>query len=457
MSSCHMNSEGALVFANLTSSSSVSSSRRSVGQSTPVLQNDSVSNTVETDYGPMDDNDGWSDNGGLVEDYDDPMDQAEGGILEPQAEEAAPPVNGKSSNHMAKAVSFNPLALLDPYDPVMAEQSKPVKRDKRTYRVRKGTLLSRKQSTLLAAKGTKTISQPDVTHKELLDWLYPEKSKQFIAIGNAFSSVYKSRKKSGYYYTPTDEFVQNDPVMQNGLDENEGWGEDSNEPIGNDFDEGNGYGGGYFNDGVSDYGDFDDGDVGADIPPDDLTVRVENALSDAGLSMTDTSASGMLSQGTLAYRNQFENLCRQHIKNFMRGAETYARETNLSRRVSEWTARLEPLLHEQDMRPEFDIHAYSDRALQRVAQKSSKGTPNAGNTENESVNTVHFSDVVQGESSYEVGRMFLACLQLANLGNLDFSQKKDSISDFDVNMLNSKSNRLQISEYRAPSVGHQHM
>ena len=205
-----------------------------------------------------------------------------------------------------------------------------------------------------------------------------------------------------------------------------------------------------------------------------------------GAATTDLSRSG--------YTNTFENLCRQHISNFMKGAEDYARETNLSRRVSAWTLRLEPLLLEQESRPVFDIHEYSDKALSlvsskvrvkvEVAEEHENSTENerSATLEDDDDTTVNFSDVVGGESNVEVCRIFLACLQLANLGNLSFDQlsaggtgvgsnttgkgvnsKKapsastcskttKDISDFSVHLLDHDSNRLNIDTYRAPSA-----
>ena len=91
-------------------------------------------------------------------------------------------------------------------------------------------------------------------------------------------------------------------------------------------------------------------DIFQDID-EDMARRVEEALNE-GLSQ---------SQG-----NTYESICRQHIDSFMRGAEQYARETQLSKRVTDWTNRLEPMLRAQEDAPEFDIHTYSDLVLNEV-------------------------------------------------------------------------------------------
>ena len=64
----------------------------------------------------------------------------------------------------------------------------------------------------------------------------------------------------------------------------------------------------------------------------------------------------------------FEELCRAHLRAFARGAEKYAAETQLSRRVGDWQSRLSPLLEEEEKRPEFDIHLYGDRIMQTVME-----------------------------------------------------------------------------------------
>ncbi|CAM9680455.1 unnamed protein product, partial [Laminaria digitata] len=62
----------------------------------------------------------------------------------------------------------------------------------------------------------------------------------------------------------------------------------------------------------------------------------------------------------------YQDLCRSHIEAFMRGTEKYAHETQLSRRVSAWQEKLEPLMQRQK-RQVFDIHVYGQSVLKRVA------------------------------------------------------------------------------------------
>lgn len=152
---------------------------------------------------------------------------------------------------------------------------------------------------------------------------------------------------------------------------------------------------------------------------DELARRVELALCE-GFSQSQS--------------NSYEMLCRRYIDNFMRGAEQYARETNLSRRVNEWTSKLEPQLRAQEEAPVFDIHEYSDKVLTQLSNMDVASKENG---------TVSFTECVQGKSSAEVCRVFLACLQLANTGNLEvvptFPASSDAGSASQVLQSKSKS------------------
>ena len=132
-------------------------------------------------------------------------------------------------------------------------------------------------------------------------------------------------------------------------------------------------------------------------------------------------------------------------------------ETQLSKRVTEWTMRLEPILQAQEEATPFDIHDYSAKVLKTVDQvihehqdeKRYKAT-------SDDAGKVSFREVVVGENSAEVCRMFLACLQLANLGNVivesniteDGSMARN---DFGLRLITT-AKKQDIEKFRAPSV-----
>ena len=99
-------------------------------------------------------------------------------------------------------------------------------------------------------------------------------------------------------------------------------------------------------------------------------------------------------------------------------------ETQLSKRVNEWTSRLEPLLRDQEAAPAYDIHAYSDNMLVQFDQISKSQHTNTS-TKNDNSDVIHFDEIVIGKPSAEVCRNFLACLQLANLGNVEVVPPRD--------------------------------
>ncbi|ETN14706.1 hypothetical protein PPTG_22183 [Phytophthora nicotianae INRA-310] len=134
----------------------------------------------------------------------------------------------------------------------------------------------------------------------------------------------------------------------------------------------------------------------------------------------------------------YEEICRQHLASFMSGTEKYVRETDLSKKVSDWQDKLSPLLKQQDTRPPFDIHQYGREIIGRLEEeqknssleKHTKTTKKAQNkrarlaTEEEETETVPFETLVDGKSQFEVCRLFLASLQLANSGNVALSHAR---------------------------------
>jgi hypothetical protein len=473
--------------------------------------------------------------------------------------------------------SVNPLALHDPHDPTESNRSKPVQKDKRTFRIpltkqnqlkvntstsgltrrqvmlnsishhtvdasqsssASSSLLSSRQKThhpasqlmssidlismitrcSINSTSPSSLNQPtkgSLSHHRPLNHM--SLSGHVTPISSSLALFHQQKRSASHGVT--------NPLLVLGLREGP-LGSSSHEAPrqgqqrsheGNDDDEG-GVAGGYYDGGFDDGAggdDDDDGDYGGHIDGfhygDDggeggevmndalhhlneervLAQRVENALNDAGLNLlmpnsgsaSDTRPSlgfncSIISSNSQHHLNDtphhtsqdsFEQLCKKYIQNFIIGSEKYNRETQLSRRVSEWTKKMEPLLREQEERVEFDIHKYSDETLEAIHLNSGRNRMMTKQhlpipTSQPQSTPVHFSELVSGKSSHEVSRVFLACLQLANLGNIDFAPTDHlpnlstmtsgggEVFDFDVNLLNEKSNRLQIESYRAPSL-----
>jgi hypothetical protein len=113
----------------------------------------------------------------------------------------------------------------------------------------------------------------------------------------------------------------------------------------------------------------------------------------------------------------YEDLCKAHIQNYMKDADNYAQETHLTRRVADWQSRILPLLEEQDARPEFDIKASGVKIIDKLCDLKVKDPSQAkGDQETEMFSS--FEEIVEGKELYEICRIFLASLQLANMGNI---------------------------------------
>jgi hypothetical protein len=207
--------------------------------------------------------------------------------------------------------------------------------------------------------------------------------------------------------------------------------------------EGNQYQPDFDDGGMMDWGDDDGGDDGGG----------DNFYDD---NYYDDEENNMSSP---AHDKSYAQLCRAHVAAYMRGSHQYAQETNLTRRVSAWEDKLLPVLDEQFYRPQFDIHECGAQLLDTLALEiaenvskaakepddSSKKSPSAlalgegdeeeGDEEegyeeqeegNERENANHtmapqFVHLAKKQQSarYEVCRLFLSMLQLANDGNVE--------------------------------------
>merc|ERR1711865_1315920 len=99
----------------------------------------------------------------------------------------------------------------------------------------------------------------------------------------------------------------------------------------------------------------------------------------------------------------YEDLCRSHVEAYMRGADAYAHETHLSRRVSEWQDRLEPILLQQDSNPSFDIHDYGDRVISSIQRKHQLAKMDQGRSGNsaKAVQQASFASIANGLPPFE--------------------------------------------------------
>lgn len=168
------------------------------------------------------------------------------------------------------------------------------------------------------------------------------------------------------------------------------------------------------------YGDDDDdvAPLGFDDDDDDEHADCEHADGGAAESALVARGGAAPSAASLA-ASSYEEICREHVESCLQAGTSYAEDLELLRRVSEWQARVEPALQEQEARGAFDVAEYSRRLLsnfdasERGAEAASKRPKGAAEE------IVSFAQLAQSEDTYEVCRMFLAALQLSNTGNVE--------------------------------------
>ena len=153
----------------------------------------------------------------------------------------------------------------------------------------------------------------------------------------------------------------------------------------------------------------------------------------------------------------FAALCRARIEQFAKGAEKYASDTKLSKRVAKWQSKVKPMLEDEEKRPAFDIHAYGLKIVesmeqnlqqqqqekqQEAQQDEENATENAaksdvnhpGKVDGGAPRLVDFAHVTRDCEQYDVCRMFLASLSLCNAGNIAVRQPQQALNN------NSKTN-----------------
>jgi hypothetical protein len=175
--------------------------------------------------------------------------------------------------------------------------------------------------------------------------------------------------------------------------------------------------------------------------------------------------------------NEYAQLVSQHLRRidaFVRDAGLWVAESALARRVSEWQGKLIPVLEEENLRKEFDIHEYGRSIVDKLmkvkseeildageskAMKSDSIADAAASPEHKIVSTdaldepsklpepIPFSAVVSSDALFEVCRSFLATLQLANNGNIQILSLQDAFTDATL-----KSGERQMMD-RAASKG----
>jgi len=388
--------------------------------------------------------------------------------------------------------TFDPWATLDPHDDA-AERPRPCNRGK-TFKVPTlndpGAL-----STLLQDSGAVTsaaseaaLTAPGVTNRSssgaiggggggtgsgLMGLAFPEfdyvlkRDKSRVLAANR-----QARMAARVAYASAPAYGSDD-------DADAGYGVDFG------VSDGYGYGGGDDDDdGDDNYGAGGD-DYGVGFDPNTLLgsqhspSRYDGESNDRGYGDNDDEglvAPLALDEAFAKGPKSYAELCRAHIASFSRGADRYAHNSNLSRRVSEWQDKLGPVLDEQNARRPFDIHAYGGEVLSAASAEcaaakqrnaaavaKSKGKllvdtlAAAHAEEREDESQVSFGVVGRGRESYDICRLFLAALQLSNNGNVVLHHPVGEVcgpDSFKLEVLSTVTSQDRFDNYLAPSLSH---
>jgi hypothetical protein len=202
--------------------------------------------------------------------------------------------------------------------------------------------------------------------------------------------------------------------------------------------------------------DFGDADPAAF---DDAAVA---AAASTGMGWENLALSAPLDQDD---ELTYEELVRVHIDAKIRAAEAFAIQTDLTKRVSVWRDRIEPVLEEEDARPVFDIHVYGERILDGLAELRLDSSVDATHRHSmvaeassaELQNPVGFRQILEvsaANEQYDIPRSFSSMLQLVNSGNLRIIKPEtdDCPNDFAIQLVSKVMPHKKIPDYLAPSA-----
>lgn len=156
-----------------------------------------------------------------------------------------------------------------------------------------------------------------------------------------------------------------------------------------------------------------DNDDFGDINQADATGLLLNVEEQLGEEFVNTASS-------------FEETCRKHLERTAWMWEQRATDSELLRRVEEWKSRIQPILEEEERRKDFDISLYGKKIVHILKVE----------TKNKDTDTAKIGHLIHHPAKFEVCRMFLATLQLANNYKIEIIPPiQSSVSDFYVRML----------------------
>ncbi|KAL9955343.1 hypothetical protein ACROYT_G036651 [Oculina patagonica] len=151
---------------------------------------------------------------------------------------------------------------------------------------------------------------------------------------------------------------------------------------------------------------YDDGNADIDNDDDDFGGGVDDELYLGDADAPEPIEPMALEEPTEGVViSSYEEMVRKYVEGYLTEAQQYAQETELSRRVRDWEERIVPVLSQEDTHRPFDIHKYGEEILTSFKGKSNQD----------------FKELANEKEPFEICRLFLATLQLANNYNVEIT------------------------------------
>lgn len=97
----------------------------------------------------------------------------------------------------------------------------------------------------------------------------------------------------------------------------------------------------------------------------------------------------------------------------------------VTKRVKQWKAKVEPALEKQDAHPPFDIHEFGERVISRLRNSGGNKMREGERLPEGVIAMSPFSEVVEVLEKFEVSRMFSAMLQMVNNGDVSLFHERN--------------------------------
>ncbi len=174
----------------------------------------------------------------------------------------------------------------------------------------------------------------------------------------------------------------------------------------------------------------------------DTTNRKKSNRQSMSHFLEESNADILLQDDFLSNAMQsYEELCKRHLEKYMRSTDRHALDSRRIQRVNEWQTKINPVLTMQAKRSKYDIYQYGENLISHLSRYPNRNR-RASSASQEPV-PVNFATIAERKPTHEVCRLFLATLQLANMGNIEIEDQKTTDS-FGIRLL---SNEIEYTNF----------